>query len=176
MHGAPDFFLAFRFFLAQRDETATTTLVARASCGDAAFHPVLFTLQHLVEAAAFLGLLGLDLFHPILEPGETGVEAAHLTMFQPEAALRHAFQERPVVADDQGGGPAGTDLGLEGFNGQDVQVVGRLVQQNDIRVLGERLGQRRTPGLAARQALRGFRWIDAESIQRRLGQIVCRPA
>ena len=90
--------------------------------------------------------------------------------------MRHPLQKRAIVADDQGGGPACPDLGFQGFDGQDVQVVGGLIQQDDVRVLGKRLGQRRPPRLAARKALCRLLGIDAKGVQRGLGQIVRRPA
>ncbi len=53
------------------------------------------------------------------------------------------------MTDRQHGGAGLPQPLLQRFDGQDVQVIGRLVQQQHVRVLREGPGQRRTPDLSA---------------------------
>ena len=134
---------------AQIHQLAAASLIARAAGGDAAQQPVLFLLQLLVQSARFVRFLGDDLLGPLVKMGEALVEAADLAVVEPEAALGDPFQEGAVVADDQGGATAGLQLLFQGLDGQDVEVVGRLVEQKNVGVFGEGAGQGRPAGLAA---------------------------
>ncbi len=66
------------------------------------------------------------------------------------------------MADDQGRRAGGGQLLLQGLDGQDVQVVGGLVEQDDVGVLGEGAGQRRAADLAAGEALGGLFGVETE--------------
>ena len=74
------------------------------------------------------------------------------------------------MADDQQGEPGLDQLVLQQFDGQDVEVVGRLVQQQQVGLFGEGLGQGGATGLAAGQALRGFFGVQTEGGQPALGR------
>ncbi|MNT85345.1 hypothetical protein D3C72_2255040 [compost metagenome] len=54
------------------------------------------------------------------------------------------------MADHQDGEAGLDQLVFQQFDGQDVEVVGRLVQQQDVGLFGESLGQGGATGLAAR--------------------------
>ena len=58
-----------------------------------------------------------------------------------------------------------SDLALQPFDGRQVEMVGRLVEQQDIRLGREDAGQRGAAGLAARQLGRVFLAGQAELIQ-----------
>ena len=90
--------------LAQGFQPPPTAFIAGAAGGDAAGHPVLLALDIAVEASRLLGLGRNDLFGPLVEGGETLVQAFHLAVLQPEAALGHAYKERAIMANDQGRG------------------------------------------------------------------------
>ncbi|MNV29316.1 hypothetical protein D3C71_1205380 [compost metagenome] len=80
------------------------------------------------------------------------------------------------MADHQDGEAGLDQLVLQQLDGQDVEVVGRLVQQQDVRLLGEGLGEGGAAGLAARQVLRGLFWVEAEGGQPALGGPALGPA
>jgi hypothetical protein len=63
--------------------------------------------------------------------------------------LGDAVQEGAIVGDDQGGAAGRDEFLFEQFDGEDVDVVGRLVEQEQVRLLGEGLGQGGAAGLAA---------------------------
>ncbi len=69
------------------------------------------------------------------------------------------------MADDQGGAATGAQLRLQGLDGEDVQVVGGLVQQQNIRSLGEGARQGGAAGLTARQAGGRPRRIQAKGFK-----------
>jgi hypothetical protein len=85
--------------------------------------------------------------------------------------LGDAVQEGAVVADDQGGAAGGGISSSSNLDGEDVQVVGRLVEQQHVGLLGEGLGQGGAAGFAAREALVPF-GIEAEGLQGGLGLVV----
>jgi hypothetical protein len=131
--------------------------------------------QGLLEAAGLLLVGGGELFGPGVEVLEPLVEAADHARLQPEGALGDPVQEGPVVADDQSGRLQAGELGLERLDGEDVEVVGGLVQQDDVGVLGEGLGQRGAAGFAAGQALGGLGGVEAEGVEPGLGHVGLAP-
>ena len=70
-----------------------------------------------------------------------------------------------MADDDQGRAHRG-ELGLQGFDGQDVEVVGRFVQQQDVRLFSEGASQGRAADFAARQARGRLGRIHAEHVER----------
>ncbi|MNU83683.1 hypothetical protein D3C71_733880 [compost metagenome] len=73
------------------------------------------------------------------------------------------------MADDQDGEAGLDQLVFQQFDGQDVEVVGRLVQHQDVGFLGEGLGESGAAGLAARQADGRFFRVEAEGGQPAFG-------
>ena len=69
---------------------------------------------------------------------------------------------RLAVADDEAGAALAGDDALELFNGGDVEVVGWLVEQQDIGVGRECAGERGAAGFAAGEALGRAFGIDAK--------------
>ncbi len=128
-----------------------------------------------------LGLLRLRLLvaeprHEALEPLDVGVEPADrlLGLLRPggllqaplrpgpgevqrpaaaelEHGVRDRFEEPAVVRDEDDGGVERLELALEPLDALDVEVVRRLVQEQQIRVAGERARQRGARQLAARE-------------------------
>ena len=75
------------------------------------------------------------------------------------------------MADDQESGAAGEEALFEDFDGEDVEVVGGLVQQDDVRIEGEGPGQGRAPALAAREAGGSLGGIETEGLEGRFGLV-----
>ncbi len=69
-------------------------------------------------------------------------------------ALRQGLEEAPVVADDDDGRAGGFELGFEAFDRRDVEMVGGLVEQENVGLGRKHAGERRAPALAAREPRR----------------------
>ncbi|MNJ46401.1 hypothetical protein D3C77_415290 [compost metagenome] len=148
---------------------AGAALVAGALGGDGAVEGVGLGLDALGQAAQGLGLLLHDLGGPVVELDEALVQGADLAAFQPVDGVGDAVQEGAVVADDQQGETGLDQLVLEQFDGQDVEVVGRLVQQQQVGLFGEGLGEGGAADLAAGQPLRRLVRVEAEGLQPAFG-------
>ena len=82
-------------------------------------------------------------------PGAREVEAA--PAFDLEHRGRHRLEEPAVVGHEHDRGVDRRQLALEPFEALDVEVVGGLVEQEQIRVAGERAAERGAGQLAARE-------------------------
>ena len=70
------------------------------------------------------------------------LEEAHLRVpFEGEDVGRDSVEEPAVVGDDDDAARERLEAGLEGAEGVDVEVVGRFVEQQDVAVRLEQLGQ-----------------------------------
>ena len=148
---------------------AGATLVAGALGGDGAVEGVGLGLDALGQTAQGFGLFVHDLGGPVVELDEALVQCADLAAFQPMHGVGDAVQEGAVVADHQQGEPGLDQLVFQQFDGQDVEVVGRLVQQQQVGFFGEGLGEGGAADLPARQALRRLVRVEAEGLQPAFG-------
>jgi hypothetical protein len=155
--------------LAHGQQPAAAAFVAGAPRRDAAEQPMLLALEGPVQAPGLLRLGCGDLLGPGVEVGVALVEPADRPVLQPEGLGGDPLQEGAVVADDQGRGAGGGELGLENFDGQDVEVVGGFVQQEDVGLFGEGPRQGGAPDLAAGEAPRRLVATQPEDFQGRLG-------
>ncbi len=138
-------------FASQLLQPLDAALVARAPRLDALADPDFFLRPELVELAVRHGLVG-ELFR--LAPfvgGEVARIRAQQAAVEFDDARRDAVEERAVVRDDDGGGPVEQQL-LEPLDAVDVEVIGRLVEQQQLRFQRERRRERRTLALAAGQS------------------------
>jgi hypothetical protein len=118
--------------LAQRLQLAHATHVALAPRRDAVADPVLLTHDLAVELVLGHLLLGQLLVAPGLEIAKADVDAPGLAAVEPHGDLRQVLQEAAVVADEDEGAALRAQPGLEPFDGRQVEVVGRLIQQQDV--------------------------------------------
>ena len=86
---------------------------------------------------------------PGLEIGKAAIDPARDPAVEPNRCLRKVFQEAPIVADEHDGGAEASQLGLEPFDRRQVEVIGRLVQEQDVRLRREHPRERGAPGFAA---------------------------
>ena len=93
------------------------------------------------------GALGLLSPPDVPRPGEEG----RATRFELEHGRRRRLEEPAVVCDEDDAGIERGELLLEPFEAVRVEVVGRLVQQEDVRVAGQRPYERRAGQLPARE-------------------------
>jgi len=157
--------------LAQGFERPQAAHVAFAPGGDAVAQPVGLHGQFAVELVAVEFLAPQDVVAPAFELGETGVQAPRHAAVQPDGGLRQPFQEAAVVADQHQGGAGPLELGFQPFDGRQVQVVGRFVEQQDIRRRRQYARERRTARLAAGQPRRLLGPRQAQLRQQVLGAV-----
>ena len=146
--GAPRF--------AKRVQVGEPLDVALAPRGDAVAQPMLLGDDLAVELVLVALLLGQHLVAPVLEIGEAALDAAGLAAVEPDRAARQVGEEAAVVADHHQRGAAAFELALQPFDGGEVEMVGRLVEQEDVRLRRQHAGERRAARLAAGQMRRVF--------------------
>ena len=150
---------------AQRIEAGEAALVALAPRGDAVAQPVLLAGDLAVELVAFELLLRQHLVAPGLEGREAALHAPRAAAIEPDDGAREPLQEAAVVADEDERRGHRLKLALQPFDGRQVEMVGRLVEQQNVRAGGERAGERRAAGLAARQMRRVLGPGEAQLVQ-----------
>ena len=137
--------------LAQRLQTGDAAHVALAPRGDAIAQPVLLRDDLAVELVEVAFLLREHLVAPGLEIGKAALDAAGLAAVEPHGDARQVGEKAAVMADQHERRAPRGELALQPFDGGQVEMVGRLVEQQDIGVGRQHPGQRRAPRLAARQ-------------------------
>jgi len=158
-------------FGAQVSQFCETALVALAPAGDAAGQPVLLVLQVRRHPAQLAFFLDLDLFGPFVELHIAVRALQHLALAQPERVGRDVLQEAAVVADDQHDAVEVLQACFQLLDHRYVEMVGRLVQQQHVRIGGKGFGERGAAQLAAGERGRVCICLDAEFRQFGLGHI-----
>jgi hypothetical protein len=126
---------------------------------------VFLALDRLAELVLFQ-LLGLQyLVAPGFEMAEATVEAARLAAVEPDGGVGDLFEEAAVVRDDDEGRAGRLQLAFQPFDGRKVEMVGRLVEQEDIRFRRHDAGERRPARLAAGERLRVLGAVEAKMFE-----------
>src|ERR1700722_11211904 len=99
-------------------------------------------------------LLRQHVVAPAFERAEPELDPPCLAAVEPDRAARQGFEKAPVVADQDQRGPPLVEIALQPFNGGQIEMIGRLVEQEDIGGGSENARERSAPRLAARQACR----------------------
>ena len=102
---------------------------------------------------------------PSLESGEAALDATGRAAVEPDRGLGQGLQKAPVVADEDERGAQAFQLALQPFDGGQVEMVGRLVEEQDVGRGRKQPRQRRAPRLAARQARRVLFAGEAQFVQ-----------
>ena len=113
----------------------------------------------------FALFLGEHLVPPGFERGEAALDAARLSAIEPYGALGQVGQEPAVVADRDKRGAARQEFALEPFDGGEIEMIGGLVEQQDVGRRRKHARQRSPPRLAAGEASRVFAAVEAELLQ-----------
>ncbi len=130
-------------------ELADAAHVALAPRRHAVAHPVLLGDDLAVELVA-LGLLLLELgVAPGLEGGKAAIEAMRRAAVDPDGGVGQVRHQPPVVADEGQRRAARQEMAFQPLDRDEVEVVGRLVEQQDVRLGAEHPDQRRAPRLAS---------------------------
>ena len=144
-------------------------LVAASPRGHSALQPVQLELQLGVELLGRPRLFLVNAFGPGIEAAEADFGAPERAAVEPQAAAGQPGQEGAVVADrDKRSGEALEPV-LEPFDGGQIEMIGRLVEQQQIGALGKRAGDRGAPPLAAAGSGDRPRQIDTELVGDRRG-------
>src|SRR5258708_12172878 len=93
---------------------------------------MLFGLDLAVELAPVTLFLGQNIVAPALERRKSALDAAHLPAIEPNRDPGKIGKKAPVVTDDDERRVAVGEFALKPLDGRKVQVVGGLVQQQDI--------------------------------------------
>ena len=141
--------------LAQRMQVAEPLDVALAPRRNAVAQPMFFGDDLAIELVLIALLLRQHLVAPRFERGEAALDPPRLSAIQPYGAARQSGEESPVVADHQQRRAAAVELALEPFDGGQIEMVGGLIEQKDVRLRREHACERRAARLPARQ-LRGI--------------------
>lgn len=104
--------------------------------------PFGFFLDFLVKILLFDDFLVDNLFLPFFKIAETFVVAAQNAAVEPEGCPGGVAQKHPVMADEYDRAAKIGDNFFKFFNRRHIQMVGRLVQQQNVRFVNQRLGQR----------------------------------
>jgi hypothetical protein len=157
-----------RAFVAQPLQTSHPAFVARAPRLDALADPHLLLRQHLVELGVHyrLGRQHLVLASPVL--GVVAFEHREAAAIQFDDAFRHAVEKTPIVGHHHQRTRERVERLFQPLDRIDVEVVGRLVEQQQIRFGHECSRKRHSFAQTARQSPdRGLR-VESESRQRRI--------
>jgi hypothetical protein len=158
--------------LTQRLQASHAAHIALAPRGDAIAQPVLLRDDLAIELVEVALLLRQHVVAPRLEIGKAALDAPRLAAVEPHGDARQVGEEAPVVADDDQRRPACTELALQPFDGGEIEMVGGLVEQQDVGVGREHARERRAARLAARELRGVFVAGEAELLQeiaRRMG-------
>ena len=138
--------------LAQLGEQVHAAHVALAPRGHAIAHPVFFGGDALGQQRLFGLFLRQDLVTPGLELGEAAVKAARCAAVQPDGAVGQRLEKAPVMADQHDGAAQRLQFRFQPFDGGKVEMVGGLVEQQDVGLRRQRAGDGGAADLAAREA------------------------
>ena len=136
-------------------EQRDTANIALAPAGDAAVHPLLFARDFAIELMRFELLFLQHLVAPRFEHAEALLVAPGDTAVEPYGRLRKVFQEPAVVADQNDRRPQVPQFLLEPFDRGQIEMVRRLVEQQNVGTRRQYVGQRG----ATRLTTRNVRWI-----------------
>ena len=130
-------------------ELADTPHVALAARSDAVAHPMLFVDDLAVELVA-LELLLLELHvAPGLERAKTLIEAAGAAAIEPDRGAGQVGKQPFVVADQRERRTAIREVRLQPFDRDQIEMIGRLVEQQDLGLRAQDPDQRRAARFAA---------------------------
>jgi hypothetical protein len=112
-------------------------------------------LEPRVELLRRARLLGVDRLLPRLVAAEADFLAPQRAAVEPQRRLGEALEKRAIVADRDERALVAIEPALEPVDRREVEVVGRLVEQQQVRILRQRAGELGTAALAAARRRRG---------------------
>ena len=132
---------ALRILVAQLLEAPHAVLVAMPPRLDALADPDFLLIELLVEQPVGGGLVLEQFFLAFEVVVITAGEAQQPAAVEFADARRELVEEGAVVGDEQHGARPGADAVFQPLDGDDVEVVGRFVEQQQIGLADQRLGE-----------------------------------
>ncbi len=123
----------------------------------------------LVLVALFLGQY---LVAPFLEAAEAAFDPPGLAAIEPHRAARQIGEEAPVVADQHQRAASCVEIAFQPFDGGEIEMVGRFVQQQDVGRGSQHACQRRAARFAAGQVGRIFLAGQSQLLEQEAGLVV----
>ena len=157
---------------AQRVQIGEPLDVALAPAGHAIAQPMFLGDDLAIELVLFAFFLGEQIVAPLLEGGKAAVDLPHRAAIKPRRGARQIGQEAAVMADDHQRRLARGEVVFQPFDGGEIEMVGRLVEQQNVGIGRQNARQRRTPRFAARQMRGIFITMQAELFQKISGLVV----
>src|SRR5580704_18043685 len=111
---------------------ADPSYVALAPTGDAVAHPMFFGDDLALKLVLIALLFRQHRVAPFLEIGKATFQAPRLATIKPDRRTRQRRKKAPIVADDDQRGAARIEIALQPFDRGQVEMVSRLVKQQDI--------------------------------------------
>ena len=144
------------------DELGLAAFITGTPRRDTAKQPMLFELQLRIESLGGARFFGIDRFGPGIEPAEANVFSADCAPVEPQRRFGQAREEGAVMTDRDESPPVTPQPILKPFNSGEIEMVGRLVEQQDIGV--HRQGMRNCGAAALAARCRGgvARQVDAD--------------
>ena len=152
-------------------ELGHAALIAFAPRGDAIAHPIELHRDFAIELVRVAFFLREHLIAPRLVTGKSAIQAPRKSAVEPKRGAREIFQKTPVMADQDQRRAQGLKLFLQPLDRGQIEMIGRLVQQQDIRRRGEHAGKGGAARFSARQTVRRFRPIQAELAKQIIGPV-----
>ena len=151
--------------LAQIAQPRHAPLVALAPRRDAVAHPVLLHRDATVELVPVALFFLQDRIAPRFEFAEAALEAARLPTIEPHGGARQPLKEAPVMADQHERRAHRAEFGFQPLDRRQVEMVRRLVEQQDIGRRREDARECRAPRFAAGKLIRCLRPVEAQIFQ-----------
>ena len=85
-----------------------------------------------VEFVLFALLLGQQHVAPFLEMGKAPVDTSRVAAIEPDRRTRETGEKAPVVTDKHKRGSPGIKVLLQPFDRGEIEMIGRLVEQQNI--------------------------------------------
>ena len=145
--------------------------VALAPGGDAVAQPVFLGGDLAGELVVVAFLLLQHLVAPGFELGEAALHAAGGAAVEPHHGAAEPLQQAAVMADQHQGRAQAGQFRFQPGDGGQVEMVGGLVEQQDVGRRGQHAGQRGAPRLAAGEAGGVLRAGEAERLQQGAGAV-----
>ena len=146
-------------------------LIALAPGGDAIAHPVFLRRDPPLQLVTLHLFLVQHLVAPGFEGSKAFLQPVGLPAIQPHRCAGEILQEPAVMADQHQRPAAGLDLLFQPLDGAHIQVIGGLIQQQDVGPWRQHPGQRGAARLTAGQMRRVFRPAEAQIAQQVKGTV-----
>ena len=108
---------------------------------------------------------------PFLEMGKAALDAPRAAAVEPDGGAGQVGEEAAVMADDHQRGAARVEIALQPLDGGEIEMVGRLIEQQNVGRRRQHISQRHAPRLATGQMRRVFVALEAKLLDQMTGDV-----